>query len=76
MAYRAGSAFGGTGIIGRVIQQRTGLPLSQAYFFADGVIILAAAIVFGWEIALYGFLALFIQGLASATGQWGKGLRL
>ncbi len=65
LVYRAGSTFGGTGIIGRVIQQRTGLPLSQAFFFADGVIILVAAIVFGWEIALYGFLVLFLQGLAS-----------
>lgn len=65
LVYRAGSTFGGTGIIGRVIQQRTGLPLSQAFFFADGVIILAAALVFGWEIALYGILVLFLQGLAS-----------
>ncbi len=65
LVYRAGSTFGGTGIIGRVIQQRTGLPLSQAFFFADGVIILAAALIFGWEIALYGILVLFLQGLAS-----------
>ena len=65
IVYRAGSTFGGTGIIARVVQQRTGLPLSQAFFFADGVIIFTAGLVFGWNIALYGFLVLFLQGVAS-----------
>ena len=63
--YRAGSTFGGTGIIARVVQQRTGLPLSQAFFFSDGIIIFTAGLVFGWSIALYGFLVLFLQGMAS-----------
>jgi len=65
LVYRTGSTFGGTGIIGRVIQQRTGLPLSQAYLYTDGVIIAVAGLVFGWEIALYGVLVLFINGLAT-----------
>ena len=65
IVYRAGSTFGGTGIIARVVQQRTGLPLSQAFFFADGIIIFTAGLVFGWNIALYGFLVLFLQGVAS-----------
>ncbi|MFO7678898.1 MAG: YitT family protein [Chloroflexota bacterium] len=63
--YRAGGTIGGTSIIGRVLQLKTGLPLSQTYFFADGVIILLAGLVFGWEIALYGLLMMFINGLAS-----------
>ncbi|RMG93280.1 MAG: YitT family protein [Chloroflexi bacterium] len=65
LVYRSGSTFGGTGIIGRVIQQRTGLPLSQSYFFTDGAIIVLAGVVFGWEVALYGLLVLFLSGLAS-----------
>jgi uncharacterized membrane-anchored protein YitT (DUF2179 family) len=65
LVYRTGSTFGGTGIIGRVIQQRTGLPLSQAYLYTDGMIIAVAGLVFGWEIALYGVLVLFINGLAT-----------
>jgi len=65
IVYRAGSTFGGTGIIARVVQPRTGLPLSQAFFFADGIIIFTAGLVFGWNIALYGFLVLFLQGMAS-----------
>ncbi len=65
LIFRAGSTMGGTGIIGRILQYKTGLPLSQTYFFTNGVVILTAGVVFGWEIALYGFLMLFVNGLAA-----------
>jgi uncharacterized membrane-anchored protein YitT (DUF2179 family) len=65
LLYRAGGTVGGTSIIGRILQNKTGMPLSQTYFFADGIIILLAGIFFGWEIALYGLLMMFISGLAS-----------
>ncbi len=65
LIYRAGGTMGGTGIIGRIIQNKTGQPLSQVYFYTDGLTILAAGLVFGWEIALYAFLMLFLNGLAS-----------
>ena len=65
MVYRAGGTTGGTSILGRVLQKRTGRPLSEVYFYSDGIIILTSALVFGWEIALYGFLMLFIGGMAS-----------
>lgn len=63
--YRAGGTVGGTGIVGRIIQQKTGIPLSQVYLYTDGVIILAAGFVFDWEIALHALLTLFLNGLAS-----------
>jgi uncharacterized membrane-anchored protein YitT (DUF2179 family) len=65
LIYRSGGTMGGTGIIGRIIQQKTGQPLSQVYFYTDGLTILGAGLVFGWDIALYGFLMLFLNGLAS-----------
>jgi uncharacterized membrane-anchored protein YitT (DUF2179 family) len=65
MIFRAGSTIGSTGIIGRILQRRTGQPLSQVYFYTDGTIILVAGLVFGWDIALYAFLLLFISGMAS-----------
>lgn len=65
LLYRAGGTVGGTSVVGRILQQKTGLPLSQSYFFTDGAIILTAGIVFGWEIALYGLLMMFVNGLAS-----------
>ena len=65
MVYRAHASIGGTGIVGRVIQQKTGLPLSQSYIYTDGAILLLMGIVFGWQVSLYGFLILLINGLAS-----------
>lgn len=65
LIYRSGGTMGGTGIIGRIIQMKTGQPLSQVYFYTDGITIIIAGLVFGWNIALYGFLVLFLNGLAS-----------
>jgi uncharacterized membrane-anchored protein YitT (DUF2179 family) len=65
IVYGSGSTIGGTGILGRVIQFRTGIPLSQVYIYTDGGIIVVAGIVFGWEVALYALLTLFLNGLAT-----------
>lgn len=65
LVYRAGATIGGTGILGRIIQQRTGIPLSQVYIYTDGGIIALAGIAFGWEVALYALLTLFLNGLAT-----------
>ncbi|RMF01197.1 MAG: YitT family protein [Chloroflexi bacterium] len=65
LVYRASATMGGTGIIGRVIQLKTGIPLSQIYLYTDGGIVLAAGVVFGWEAALYAMLTLFLSGIAS-----------
>lgn len=63
--YWAGSTLGGTAVIGRIIQLKTGMPLSQVYLYTDGLIVLMAGIVFGWELALYAMLTLFLGGIAS-----------
>lgn len=65
LIFRAGATMGGTGILGRVIQMRTGTPLSQVYLWTDGLIVITMGIVFGWEVSLYAMLALFLNGLAS-----------
>ncbi len=65
LIYAAGATLGGTAIIGRSIQIRTGVPLSQIYLFVDGGIVVAAAIFFGWEIALYAMLTLLLAGITS-----------
>lgn len=65
LVYAAGGTLGGTAIIGRVIQVRTGIPLSQIYLFVDGAIVLTAGFVFGWETALYAYLTLLLSGLAT-----------
>ena len=65
LVFRSGSTMGGTGVIGRWIQRRTGQPLSQVYLYTDGTILLAMGLVFGWTVTLYGLLMLFLNGLAS-----------
>lgn len=62
---RAGGNSGGTGVLSRVIQLRTSLPISQIYVFTDGFIIVLLGLVFGWENALYSMLALFVSGIAT-----------
>lgn len=65
LVYQSGSTIGGTAIIGRIIQQKTGTPLSQVYLYTDSIIVLTAGAVFGWELALYALLTLFLNGIAS-----------
>lgn len=65
LLYRAGGTLGGTGVLGRILQMRTGTPLSQLYLYTDGAIVVVAGLVLGWEVALYAMLALFLNGLAS-----------
>ncbi|HXF64353.1 MAG TPA: YitT family protein [Caldilineaceae bacterium] len=65
LIYAAGATMGGTAILGRIIQLRTGIPLSQVYLWVDGAIVITAGVVFGWELALYAMLTLLLSGLAA-----------
>jgi len=63
LIYRGHGTVAGTGVLGRVLQLKTGMPLSQVYLITDGAVILVAGLLFGWEIALYSMLTLFVWGL-------------
>jgi uncharacterized membrane-anchored protein YitT (DUF2179 family) len=63
--YRAGGTIGGTSIISRIVQRKSGIPLSQIYLMVDGTIIFIAGFTFGWEIALHAVLLVLISGMAS-----------
>ena len=65
LVYRGRGTSGGTGIVGRILQLRTGIPLSQVYMFTDGGVIMVAGLVFGWEIALYSLITLFVWGIVT-----------
>jgi uncharacterized membrane-anchored protein YitT (DUF2179 family) len=65
LVYWGGATLGGTAIVGRVLQIKTGFSLSQIYLFVDGAIVLAAGLVFGWETALYALLTLLLSGMAT-----------
>lgn len=65
LVIRAHGNIGGTGILSRVLQRRTGIPMGQVYMMTDGIIVMLMGAVFGWDRALYSLVALFINGLAT-----------
>jgi uncharacterized membrane-anchored protein YitT (DUF2179 family) len=65
LVYRGRGTSGGTGIVGRVLQLRTGVPISQVYIVTDGGVVLVAGLVFGWEWARYALVTLFVWGVAA-----------
>ncbi len=62
LVLRVGGTMGGTSTLGRIIQQRYGIPLSSSTLYTDGLVILVAALVFGWAGALYAMVSLFVGG--------------
>ncbi len=65
LIYRGGTSPAGTSVISRVLNLKTGIPNSQVYMLIDGGIIIFAGLVFGWEMALYAFVTLFMWGLVA-----------
>ena len=65
LIYRGQGTSGGTGILSRVIQFKTGFPISQVYLLTDGFIVLIAGLVFGWDKALFALVTLYIWGIAA-----------
>ncbi|NOZ51244.1 MAG: YitT family protein [Chloroflexi bacterium] len=65
LVLRSRTTFAGTGIISRILQLRTGIPLAQLYLLIDGGIITALGFTFGWDNALYSMVMLFVWGLAT-----------
>ncbi len=62
LVLRAGGTQGGTSTLGRILQQRFGMPLSATALYTDTAVIVLAGLVFGWEGALYAIVALFVGG--------------
>lgn len=65
LVYLGGGTSGGSDIIGRILNQRVGLSISASYLVCDTLPILLGAIVFGWELALYALIAIYINGKAA-----------
>lgn len=65
MVYLAGGTSGGSDIIGRILNQRLGVTLSNAYLFTDTFSILLGAVFFGWEMGLYAIIVVYVSGRAA-----------
>jgi uncharacterized membrane-anchored protein YitT (DUF2179 family) len=63
--YRARSTTAGLGVVTRVLQLKSGIPISQIYILTDGAVLLLFGQIFGWDRALYSLMSLFVFGLAA-----------
>ena len=63
--YRGRGTGGGTGILARFLQLKTGIPISEVYLLTDGLVVIVAGFVFGWERAMYALITIFIWGIAA-----------
>jgi len=62
LVFRAKGATGGLSILARLLHKATGIPLGQGVMFINAGILLLAGLAFNWERALYGLVALYIEG--------------
>jgi uncharacterized membrane-anchored protein YitT (DUF2179 family) len=62
LVFKAGGNTGGTDIVAQLLVRRTGLGVGQLILVADGLVTVLAMFAFGPTLALYGLVAVFIQG--------------
>ena len=74
MVYRGKGTSGGSDILARVMNERLGLSISQAYLITDTAVVLAGGFAFGWKEALYGLLVIYISGVAAEMASEGSGV--
>lgn len=58
--FKNGFTGGGTDIINQIISKYTKVSIGSAMLITDGLVVLSAKLVFGWQTVLYGFIILYI----------------
>lgn len=71
LVFRGRGTSGGTDILARLLGRWRGIPLSQSYMITDALVVLAAGLSFGWNLALYAVVALYISGVATELASEG-----
>ena len=72
--YRGQGTSGGSDILGRILNHRMGLPMSQSFLVVDTLVVLAGGFAFNWERALYGLVVIYVSGLAAEMVSEGTGI--
>ncbi len=65
LVLRGQGTTGGTDILVRLLNLWRGIPYSQTYIATDVFVVFTAGLSFGWELALYAVVALYVGGLAA-----------
>jgi uncharacterized membrane-anchored protein YitT (DUF2179 family) len=74
MVYRGQGTSGGSDILGRILNHRLGISISQAYLITDTLVVLGGGFAFDWERALYGLLVIYVSGVAAEAVSEGSGV--
>ncbi len=74
LVYRGQGTSGGSDILGRILNHKLGVSISQAYLITDTVVVLLAGFIFDWEHALYGLVMIYVSGLAAELVVEGTGI--
>lgn len=74
LVYRGRGTSGGSDILGRVLNHRLGISISQSYLLTDTLVVLAGGLAFDWERALYGLVVIYVSGLAAEMVSEGQGI--
>jgi uncharacterized membrane-anchored protein YitT (DUF2179 family) len=74
LVYRAQGTSGGSDILGRILNSRFAIPISQAYLITDTIVVLAGGFAFGWAKALYGMVVIYISGIAAEAASEGESI--
>ena len=65
LVLRGQGTTGGTDILVRLLNLWRGIPYSQTYIATDVFVVFTAGLSFGWELALYAVVAVYVGGLAA-----------
>jgi uncharacterized membrane-anchored protein YitT (DUF2179 family) len=74
LVYRGQGTSGGSDILGRILNFRFGVPISQSYLITDTIVVLAGGFAFSWEKALYGLVVIYISGIAAEAISEGQSI--
>ena len=65
IVYRGKGTSGGSDILSRILNFYLGIPISHSYLIVDALVVLGGGFTFGWDIALYGIIAIYVSGIGA-----------
>lgn len=74
IVYRGHGTSGGSDILGRILNFRLGISISQSYLITDTLVVLLGGLAFDWEKALYGLVVIYVSGLAAEMAAEGSAI--
>lgn len=72
LVYRGQGTSGGSDILGRILNHKFGISISHAYLVTDSLVVLSAGFVFGWTLALYALVMIYVSGMAAELASEGS----